>query len=133
MKTIKTILIAGSLLISSFAMADQCVDKNGNDIYNTPDVFQELISKSENCYQAAKLAHACAYGSSMDNYTTALASTVCYNELKTLPAKKADLNLLKSMSARCQAHFDKDGGTMARSITAFCHLEAVEFIVKLVQ
>ncbi|WP_413287480.1 hypothetical protein [Bdellovibrio sp. HCB337] len=132
MKSLNAILVAGCLFASTFAMAAECVDKNGKDIYNQPDVFQELISKSANCYEAVQLAEACAYGASMDVYTTALASDVCMIELGKHSPKQEDLSLLDTMHARCNAHFDEDGGTLARSATAFCHLSAVQFVVNLV-
>lgn len=131
MKSEKMIIALTLLFASSFAAASECVNEQGQDISNQPEVFQAMIAKAENCTQAADLARACAWGSSLDVATTAKAVTVCEAQLGKLEAPKKDLDLLASMRARCNAHFDKDGGTLAQSTTAFCHLSAVEFIVDL--
>ncbi|WP_413578135.1 hypothetical protein ACLVWU_06290 [Bdellovibrio sp. HCB290] len=132
MNTVKALIAVMVLAAAPTAMARECTDANGNDISNQPPVFQELISKSENCYQAVELAKACAWGSSLDVRTASLAYGVCETELATLKPAKVDTDLLATMNERCGAHHDPNGGTMARSFTAYCHLNAIDFIVSMI-
>ncbi|WP_413580990.1 hypothetical protein [Bdellovibrio sp. HCB288] len=133
MKAIRLLITLSALLITSMAMAKECVDAQGNDILNTPQVFRELIEKSNNCHSAVELAKACAWGSMVDVFTAGAAYEVCHTQLAKMNPDKADSALLVSMSERCDAHHNTDGGTMAKSTTAFCHMNAIEFVVKLVQ
>ncbi len=131
MNTVKT-LIAGIVLAAApMAMAGQCTDANGKDISNNPAVFQDLISKKTNCWEAAELARACAYGSSLDVRTVSEAYAVCEKVLAQRGPKKEDTALLNAMTDRCQAYHNQNGGTMAISSTAYCHLSAIQFIVNM--
>lgn len=132
MKMIQCLLSLLIFATTSMAMAVECVDAKGNDITNQPEVFQELISKKKNCNEAAELARACAWGSSMDVSTVVTATTVCDDQLNKLAPQKADLDLLTAMYNRCEAHHDADGGTLAQSVTAYCSLSAIVFVVNLV-
>ncbi|QLY24261.1 hypothetical protein [Bdellovibrio sp. KM01] len=132
MNSMKALIAAMVLAAAPVAMARECTDAQGNDILSQPAVFQELISKAANCYEAKELAEACAWGSSLDVRTAANAYAVCEANLAKFNPPKADTDLLNTMEARCQAHFDAEGGTMARSATAYCHLSAISFIVNLV-
>ncbi|MEK2690828.1 hypothetical protein [Bdellovibrio sp. GT3] len=132
MKAIRLLITLSALLITSMAMAKECVDAQGNDILNQPQAFRELIEKSNNCHEAVELARACAWGSMVDVYTAGAAYEVCHTQFSKMNPDKADSALLVSMSERCVAHHDNEGGTMAKSTTAFCHMNAIEFVVNLV-
>ncbi|MNK94425.1 hypothetical protein D3C87_1146270 [compost metagenome] len=132
MKMIQSLLSLMIFATTSMAMAVECVDAKVNDITNQPEVFQELISKKKNCYEAADLARACAWGSSLDVSTVATATTVCDDQMNKLAPEKEDLDLLTAMYNRCDAHHDENGGTLAQSATAYCVLSAIEFVVNLV-
>lgn len=132
MNSMKAIIAVLILAAAPMAMARECTDAQGNDISNQPEIFQELISKAANCYEAKELAQACAWGSSLDSTTAFNAYAVCEKDLAKFKAPKADTDLLKTMEERCQAHHDPNGGTMAISSTAYCHLSAISFIVNLI-
>ncbi|WP_413587088.1 hypothetical protein [Bdellovibrio sp. HCB274] len=132
MNSLKALFAVMVLATATTTMAAECKDTKGNDIYNNPPVFQALISQAENCYQAAELAGACAWGSGLDVRTAGLAYAVCEADLAKRQPVKADTDLLTAMVERCGAHHDPDGGSMGRSFTAFCQLNAIEFIVKMI-
>lgn len=144
MKTVKHMIALSVLLITSAAFAgagdvgsvgsssiSQCVDANGKDIINQPEVFQDLISKQKNCDDAARLAEACGWGSSLDVSTVSLATTICENQIQANKPAKADLNLLNAMYKRCNAKYAHEQGTMYRSANAYCVLSADQFIFHL--
>ncbi|WP_413557687.1 hypothetical protein [Bdellovibrio sp. HCB209] len=131
MNSIKAFIVLGTLLMSSFAMAQGCVDEKGNDVLNDPGIFTEVIARKETCHEAIDLAKACAWGASVDYTTTSIAMTVCSYHLEKLSPKEADMNLLRAMIDRCEANHDADGGTMAISETGFCRLSAYEFVYKM--
>jgi hypothetical protein len=115
--------------LSASAFAGECVDKNGQDIYNNPEAFQALIEKSESCYEAKALAESCAYGSSIDVSTAGLAYQVCANELAAAKPSQQLSATLKSMASLCDKKYANEQGTMYRSMNAFCRLGAVEWIL----
>lgn len=114
---------------STSAFAGECVDKNGTDITNQPEVFQDLIEKSKTCYEAKALAEACAYGSSIDVTTAGLAYLVCEAELNSnKPAKKLT-DMLTKMNSLCAQKYDNEQGSMYRSFKAYCSLSAIDWIL----
>jgi hypothetical protein len=119
------------LILGNQAMADDCVDQNGNDILNQPDVFQALIEKSTSCSAAVQLAEACAWGSSMDVSTAGIAYGVCEKEFNAQKPTKALQKLLGTMKQACTAKYDKKAGTMYRSFNSYCHLSALEWVLNI--
>ena len=109
----------------------ECTDSSGEDILNQPEVFQELISNAGSCYEAAGMARACAWGSSLDVSTAGLAADVCRNELATLSPEKQTTDLLESMTEACFDKYAEAQGTLAKSMSAFCRLDALSWIVDL--
>lgn len=125
-----SVLVSG-LILSASAFAGECVDKNGKDIFNDPDAFQTEIASKEYCFQAVDLAESCAYGSSLDVSTAGIAYDICDGELKKQNPSKEDLTLLSSMKDRCTKKYENEDGTMYRSMNAYCHLSAIEWILNL--
>ena len=118
-------------LIGSTTFAVECVNSKGEDIFNQPEAFQDLIEKAESCYAAKSLAEACAYGSSLDVSTAGLAYGVCEAELqKNSPAENLT-SLLSTMNGICDKKYENEQGTMYRSFNAFCRLSAIEWILNI--
>ncbi len=140
-------LILVSLLAASFNSFATCevMDENvpsyceedvkpvprTEEITCSPDaeVVIAQISAKKTCAEASKLAETCAWGSSIDVQIAGAAGDVCLKEGGKL--SKADTALLDRMSARCVKAYSNQQGTIYRSINAFCHLSAIEFIVNL--
>lgn len=124
-------LLVSVMMVSSQVFAAECVDNEGNDIMNQPEVFQALIEKSTYCYEAVQLAEACAWGSSLDVSTAGLANNVCTQELEQQKPSDDLLQLQVTMSQKCVEKYEKEDGTMYRSMEAYCHLSVVEWILSL--
>lgn len=127
----KIVCFCLAFIALSTASAIECADQNGQDIYSQPEVFTALIEKSETCYEATQLAEACAYGSSMDVMTAGTAYGVCEKELAAQNPSKKITKLLNDMQKECSEKYDKEEGTMYRSMNAFCQLSALEWILNI--
>lgn len=119
------------ITISNTVFAMECTDSKGEDILNQPEVFQQLIENSGTCYEAAGLARACAWGSSLDVSTAGLAAMVCQNELSSLSPEEPTAHLLDAMTQACNSKYATAEGTLAMSMAAFCRLDALAWIVDL--
>lgn len=129
-------LALAALLVSSFvfsqnSFAEGCVDSSGQDIFNQPEVFFGIIEKSESCYEAVQMAEACAYGSSLDVSTAGVAYGICEKELQAQKPGKELTKLLSTMQTSCSEKYDKEQGTMYRSMNAFCQLSALEWVLNI--
>ncbi len=131
-KKISLVAVLVMCLVSSQnGLAAECVDSNGQDIFTQPEVFFGIIEKSESCYQAVEMAEACAYGSSLDVATAGAAYGICEKELNAQnPAKELTV-LLTTMQTTCSEKYDKEEGTMYRSMNAFCQLSALEWVLNI--
>ena len=117
--------------VTTSAFAADCVNEKGEDITSQPEVFQALIEKSTECYQAKALAEACAYGSSIDVISAGLAYSVCEKKLnENKPAKKLTA-MLTTMKKMCSDKYAKQQGTMYRSMNAYCNLTSIDWILGL--
>lgn len=128
---LKSSLLFVALFFSQLSLAGECVDENGNDIYNQPEVFSALIESSEYCFEAKQLAEACAYGSSLDSMTAGLAYSVCERELEAQGPSVELLDLLTKMQGLCSDKYEQMAGTMYISMNAFCYLSSVEWILNI--
>lgn len=137
----RAILILVTLFFTQNLFAVECVDKDGNDIYNEPEKFLSIIENSSSCYEATQMAEACARGASLDVQTAGTAYLVCQNELdKYLPVVKDNKSpkviaperaLLANMNNMCQVKYEKAEGTMYLSMNAFCKLSAINWVVNI--
>jgi hypothetical protein len=126
---LKYLLSAVVVFSSVSSFAADCVDAKGQDIYNNPEVFTAMIKNAKSCNEATEIANACAWGSSLDVSTAGAAFNVCAKELiKQSPNKKVS-ELLVTMRNTCTAKYAKLQGTMYRSMNAYCHLSALEWIL----
>jgi len=127
----KTFLTIALMAFTTTSFAQDCVDSSGNDISGEPDAFYEIISNAGSCYQASQLAQACAWGSSLDVQTAGAAYDVCDDELKSLEPSDKLTSLLKQMGNACSEKYDNEDGTMYRSMSSYCYLSAIAWIVNL--
>lgn len=125
----KKLLIVLTLLVGSVSFSAECVNQKGEDIFNDPEQFQALIEKADSCYAAKNLAEACAYGSGLDVSTAGAAYEVCAVELEKNKPSKQLTETLSSMKSMCNEKYVNEDGSMYRSMNAFCHLSAVEWIL----
>lgn len=128
MKLIAVAIVSSILSVSAFAK-NMCVDSRGRDIWQKPEVFQKLISEQTSCHDAAELATACAWGSSLDVSTAGIAIDICGKQLKKNQPQPNDLALMKQMEKRCDREYQDMQGTMYMSMNAYCHLEAIRWLV----
>ncbi len=127
----KKMILVTVILLSQQLLAHECVDKEGFEIINKPDVFLDLIAKSEACHEAVQLAEACAWGSSMDVSTVSEAYGVCQNELYAQNPQTKLVEQLNNMNEMCRERYEKEQGTLYMSLRAYCSLSAIEWIVNL--
>jgi len=126
----KSVILAFIIAFGGVAFADGgCVDANGVDIDNNPEAFIPLIAAQKSCYEAATLANACAWGSSMDVTTAGTAYDVCATELATYKPSKKTRFQLYTMRQQCVDKYSNIQGTMYMSMDAFCQLEAIQWII----
>lgn len=92
-----------------------------------PDLIQQ-IRKSPSCWEAVDIAWHCSYGtSSEDRKVVEAAKRRCQPE----HVPRSDVQLLKTMTDRCQKTCVSDEGASCGSVVAFCELRAVVFIYEL--
>lgn len=125
----KQLLIASTLLVGSVSFSAECVNEKGEDIFGQPEVFQALVEKADSCYAAKNLAEACAYGSGLDVSTAGAAYGVCATELEKNKPSKQLTETLSSMKSMCTEKYINEDGSMYRSMNAFCHLSAIDWIL----
>jgi hypothetical protein len=82
------------------------------------EAISAAIERSTYCGQAADIAESCAFGSSIDVQFTASASEKC-----TVEMNDADELLRDSLYRGCAQRFADEGGTLGRSMVAFCSLQ----------
>lgn len=83
------------------------------------------IQSQTSCYEATKLARACAWGSSFDVQVAGSAVEVCAKDYKKI--SRADQKILTYMNDKCAKKYEKMQGTMYISMAAFCQLQASEY------
>lgn len=128
--SISSVAIAGNNTdYRDHTSANQCTDLNGNDILDKPDIIATLISQSPSCSDAAQLARSCAWGSSQDVATASAAYGVCAKQLESLNPSQKALALLTTMKDLCNERYAQQQGTIFLSMNAYCHLNALEWIV----
>lgn len=103
------------------------------EITCSPDAGEvlEQINLTSSCYQASEVAKACAWGSSVDVGFVAAASEKCIKEVGAI--SKKDKRLLKTLNKRCNKTYASKQGTMFQSMNAFCQLDALTFVVNVIQ
>jgi hypothetical protein len=115
----KNLLIAALFLLAIPAFAEeQACPADGEKLIAS-------IAAQSSCYEAAKLARACAWGSSFDAHVAGAAVAVCAKDYKKISSK--DKQVLDYMGQQCSKKYEKMQGTMYISMNAFCHLTASEF------
>lgn len=124
-------LILTVMMCAQNLFALDCVDTDGKDILNQPEVFTAIIEKSKSCYDAKQMAEACAWGSSLDVSTAGTAYSICEAELKSQKPTNKLSQLLIKMKDSCTAKYKNESGTLYRSMNAYCHLSAIEWVVNL--
>jgi len=82
------------------------------------EAIEAAIAGAEYCGQAADIAEACAWGSSIDVQFVAAASATCAPTLT-----EDDVLLRDRLHAGCAAAFADEGGTLGRSMVAYCGLQ----------
>lgn len=102
---------------SAAAVATECT----SDL----DKLLESIQKAESCYDAAKLAKDCAWGSSADVHLAGAASEVCAKDFASI--NKQDQKTKANMEKRCSEKYDKAQGSLAQSMRAHCYLGISQF------
>lgn len=113
-------LLLGALLslLSAGLMATEC-PADGVEI-------EAQISRSESCYEAAKIARDCAWGSSIDVSFVAAASEIC---LKTYDSWSDKHKIIMSTVIEdCQRKYENESGSLYRSMAAFCSLGIIEVL-----
>lgn len=124
-------LTAFLLLASTVSLASNCVDSQGRDILNQPDIFLQQIHNSGSCSEASELAQACSWGSSIDVKTAGTAYAKCETELNLQSPSTEITDLLSTMNSACNKKYESAAGTLYLSMNAYCHLSAIEWIVNL--
>lgn len=124
---LKSTLLFITVFFSQISFSAECTDANGQDIFNQPEVFTALIENSESCYQAAELAKACAWGSSMDSMTAGTAYNVCAVEFEAQNPSVRLQKLLGIMEGFCSDKYEQMDGSMYLSMNAFCYLSSIEW------
>jgi hypothetical protein len=127
----KKVLFILVMCLSVGASANECVDSEGQDIFRDPGVCIQMIQKAQSCYQASKIAEACAHGTSLDVRTAGEAYQVCAAELDGYKPNRVLKAQLLAMNKLCQKKFEKESGTMFRSMEAFCYLSAIRWIISI--
>ncbi len=118
------------IAMSSTAFGRECTNANGEDILNNPDLFQAEIRVQQTCSDAADLARACAWGSSLDVGTVAAAEEVCYLEMaKQRGLTRTFFAMLERLEKDCDKKYESEDGTLYRSLHAYCRLDALEWLV----
>lgn len=124
-------LIAALLLLSTpFAFAEDaptCV-LNGKELTNAEEIIQGVAAQPT-CWEAARLSRACGWGTSIDLQFTAPAFEKCEAAFEASKPKDTDRALLTAMGDRCTERYSQEQGTMYRSMNAYCHLAALEWMV----
>jgi hypothetical protein len=90
-------------------------------VESDPDKIEAAISKASSCGNAADLAGACAWGSSIDTQFAAAAGAVCAAETGELSA--ADAALHGQLTDACNALYTEGSGTLQLSVAAMCRLQ----------
>jgi hypothetical protein len=85
-----------------------------------PEKIQQAIAGAASCSQAADVAEACAWGSSIDVQFVATASETCAGSLSAMTA--ADKALRDKLGNACVTALSEEGGTLGQSMIAFCQL-----------
>ncbi|MGZ3695646.1 MAG: hypothetical protein ACXWQO_16160 [Bdellovibrionota bacterium] len=115
----KNLLIVSLFLFAMPAFAEeQACPSDGEQLVKS-------ISSQGSCYEAAKLARACAWGSSFDVRVAGAAIEVCAKDYKKISSK--DKQVITYMNNKCNAKFEKMQGTMYISMNMFCQLATAEF------
>jgi hypothetical protein len=87
-----------------------------------PDKIQSAIDKATSCGNAADIASACAWGSSIDTQFAQGAIDKCAAEIGTLSA--ADQKLHDAVVAACDALYTEGSGTLQLAVAAMCRVQA---------
>ncbi len=85
-----------------------------------PDKVEAAIKRAHSCGQAADIAKACAWGSTIDLQFVEAAAPVCSGSVSLSAADKA---LHDKLVDACTTKYEDLGGTLALSVTAFCGLD----------
>lgn len=134
----KIVIVTLTVLLSTAAFAKETkksgrhiaseeIKCSANDGAMDPEYITNQISAAESCYQAAKIAESCAFGSSLDNQIAGTAESVC--DKATGKVSKSDQKLRKMMTDRCGKMCNpRTDGTLCQAEQAFCRLDASKFI-----
>lgn len=127
---IYTILLTMLILFAQIAFAEEAplCAINGKELATAEDIIQG-VTDQPTCWEAAKLARNCGWGSSIDLQFTAPAFDKCGAAFEASQPKASDRALLTSMQSRCDEEYSQEPGTMYRSMNAYCQLAALEWMV----
>jgi hypothetical protein len=93
------------------------------------DEIIDAIAQAGNCYTAAELAEACAFGAGIDVQFVGEATAVCDRGFSAMTA--VDKARYDGLLARCTQKYASESGSMYRSATAFCQLEVTRLFAEL--
>jgi hypothetical protein len=90
-----------------------------------PEGREQAISAAPSCQEAAALFKRCAIGGLLDGSLALQVEEVCEKHGEAaLPAAKREA--FEAEIQGCNKQYAKKKGAMYRSLTAFCHVEAME-------
>ena len=125
------IALLAVLSMASNAFARACIDADGNNIFDEPEVFQDLIRGQKTCTEAVELARACAWEDALDVESVSAAREVCLLDLLMYDKTDVDTTkLLEQMEKACDQKYKREKGPFYLSMNEFCRLSALEWIVK---
>lgn len=87
---------------------------------------ESQISSAQSCYEAAKIARDCAWGSSIDVSFVAAAGEICLKSYDSWSDKHKII--MSTLIEDCQRKYENESGSLYRSMTAFCSLGVIEVL-----
>ncbi|MGZ3696059.1 MAG: hypothetical protein ACXWQO_18555, partial [Bdellovibrionota bacterium] len=126
-------ITASTLALSPFqpVRVNSCVDSTGKDISQDLNAIVALIAQQTSCNTASMVANACSWGTSGDVRKAWTAYRICEAELAKDKPSDENRAQLQSMEGRCESRYAAKWGTMYESLNAYCHLEAMHWVVEL--
>lgn len=119
----KVLVAAALLVLSTNVFAMNCDDDSA---------VVAAVEKTTSCYDAANIVNQCAtYGSSRDLPIVYAGYSICEKELKAQNPNAKLSSLLVTMQNACEERYEKEEGTLYRSMKAFCNLDALKWILDL--
>ena len=95
------------------------------------DGVGKLILAQASCYEAARVARECAWGSSIDVSFVADAQTFCLKDFEKWPRRHKQIRAM--LVSDCNKKYENEEGTLARASNAHCILNVDELLWSLNQ